>query len=198
MSVALLLISDGRLDYLEQTRASIALSVPPVDHLVHVDDSAHELGFAGAVAEGWRRVLATDARWVLHVEQDFVFNRGVPLAAMTAALDAHPHLVQIALLRQPWNEEEARAGGIVQLHPDDYQPVVAPQGRWLEHRRHVTTNPAVWPRWVIERGWPETEQSEGRFGLELFATDPALRAAYWGEGEEWVRHLGDDRAGWGY
>lgn len=195
MSLSVLLISDGRDEYRARTLASAAEMLPPVDEWIEVDDRDHRLGFAGAIDAGWRQVQ-TD--YVFHLEADFTFNRPVPLEAMVAALDANPHLVQMALLRQPWNEQERAAGGIVQMHPDLYQPVVWRGHRWLEHRRNVTTNPAVWPRWVIDRGWPQRRESEGHFGLELFASDPTLRAAYWGGGEEWVTHVGDVRGGRGY
>jgi hypothetical protein len=197
---ALLLISDGRNDYLEETVASAVRHLPDevLATLIQVDDAAHHLGFAGAIQEGWSRVLATDADYVLHLEQDFTFRRDVPVDAMLDVLARHPHLVQIALLRQPWNPQERRAGGIVQQHPDAYQQVTAGGVAWLEHRRCFTTNPCLYPRWIAERGWPDGPESEGRFSIDLFAADPARRAAYWGRGEEWVTHLGDARAGWGY
>jgi hypothetical protein len=194
---ALLLISDGRDEYLEQTLASAADMLPEFDHFIRIDDDAHELGFAGAIQEGWRRVLQTDATHVFHLEQDFTFRRPVDISAMARALDACPHLVQMALLRQPWNQAEREAGGIIEQHPTSYTSVVWSGLTWREHKRFVTTNPSLWPRWVLERGWPDGPESEGRFGIELFASDPSLRAAFWGEGV-WVDHVGDVRSGVGY
>ncbi len=196
MTVALLLISDGREDYLQQTLDSVEQNLPDFDQVVHIDDTRHELGFAGAIQAGWDRIQ-TD--YVLHLECDFTFNRPIPVDAMRQALEQRPYLVQMALLRQPWNQAERAAGGVVQQHPDSYTLALGmPPARWLEHARFYTTNPSLYPRWIVERGWPQTAQSEGLFGLRLFAEDPARRSAFWGSGEEWCHHVGDERAGHGY
>lgn len=197
MTVCLLTIGDGRDEYHVRSRASLREMLPDVDHHVEVDDREHRLGFGGAIREGWRRALETGASHVVHAELDFVYLRPVPLGAMVTALAAHPHLVQMALLRGPVNEAECMMGGVIEQHPCDYHTVRWGGLAWREHRRHVTTNPAVWPRWVLERGWPDREQSEGHFGLDLFASDPSLRAAYWGLGVD-VEHIGRVRAGTGY
>ncbi len=197
MSVALLLISDGREEYLKATMASAMEMLPTFDYFVHVDDSAHELGFGGAVQEGWRRVLDTDAEWCFHLEQDFTFRRYADTAAMIRVLERHPYLAQMALLRQPWNAAERAAGGVIEQSPADYTTVSWEGFTWREHRRFVTTNPALWPRWVLERGWPTGEQTEGRFGIDLFASDENLRSAFWGT-TVWVDHIGDVRSGVGY
>lgn len=194
MSTCLLIIDDGREDYLDRCLASAAVNLPPMDACVMVSDPDHELGFAGAIQAGWDGVLETGCEFVFHLESDFTFNRPVMLDAMRGALIANPHLVQMALLRQPWNEQEKAAGGIVAMHPGDYERA----GRWLEHRRNFTTNPSLYPRWVCERGWPQRSESEGHFGIDLIAGDESLRFAYWGDGSEWVTHIGVARAGTGY
>lgn len=197
MSVCLLAIGDGRTEYHERSWASLTEMLPAVDHTVIIDDSAHELGFAGAVAEGWRQALDTPATHVVHCELDFIYLRPIDLEGMVTALNHHPHLVQMALLRGPVNADERRAGGVIEQHPEDYLTVTWHGQTWREHSRHITTNPCVWPRWVVERGWPVRDQSEGHFGIELFAEDPARRAAYWGFGVD-VEHIGHERAGQGY
>jgi len=195
MTVCLLLVSDGREDYLQQTRRSAAFCLPEFDQVVHIDDTHHQLGFAGAIQAGWN-LVQTD--YVFHLEGDFTFNRPVPLDRMIEVLEHNPHLVQLALLRQPWNPQEVAAGGVWQQHPDSYIHRGLGDYRWLEHARFFTTNPCLYPRWIVERGWPQVPQSEGMFGLKLFAEDPARRAAFWGNGEEWVTHIGQERAGHGY
>lgn len=195
MTVALLSISDGRHAYHAAACESALEHLPAFDQYIFVHDPDHRLGFAGAVQQGWQQV---ETDHVFHFEADFTFNRAVPVSAMVDVLNAHPHLVQMALLRQPWNGAERAAGGIWQQHPDEYEHRDRNGHRWLEHRRFVTTNPCIWPRRVIDRGWPQRDQSEGHFGLELFESDHSLRAAFWGEGEEWVHHIGGERAGGGY
>lgn len=194
MSVCLLLIDDGRANYLERSLETLG---GKADAEVVVEDPEHKLGFAGAIQHGWEQVLDTGCEWCFWVESDFTFNREPPVNQMVEALEAHPHLVQMALLRQPWNEQEKAAGGVVQLHPDDYEQRSWGEYRWLEHRRYVTTNPAVWPTRFFRAGWPQRSESEGHFGLTLFSSDPSLRSAYWGAGEEWVTHHGR-RSGCGY
>lgn len=197
MTTCLLLISDGREDYLRRTQASAAANLPDFAHVVHIDDTHHTLGFAGAIQAGWD-LLPDDCDYVFHLEADFTFNRPVPLDDMIGVLQGNPHLTQLALLRQPWNRAEQLAGGVWQQHPDSYTRHGAYPAQWMEHARFWTTNPCLYPRWVAERGWPQVPQSEGMFGLKLFAEDPARRAGYWGAGEEWVTHVGQERAGTGY
>lgn len=197
MSVCLLAVGDGRTEYHERSWASLSEMLPEVDHTVVIDDTGHHLGFAGAVREGWRQALQTDAAHIFHAELDFIYLTPIALGAMIAALDARPYLVQMALLRGPVNDRERRAGGVIEQHPDEYRTIRWQGQVWREHRHNVTTNPCVWPRWVVERGWPDRDQSEGHFGIDLFAEDAERRAAYWGSGVD-VAHIGDVRTGTGY
>jgi hypothetical protein len=198
MSTALLIIGDGRTEIHERSWQSAKQNLPPFDHKVIVDDADHKLGFGGAIRKGWSDALATGADWVFHLEADFLFTRKVPLHTMQRVMEAHPYLVQMALLRQPWNQAERLAGGVWQQHRGDYLFRAEGADEWFEHRRFVTTNPALWPSWVLRAGWPEGPESEGRFGIALFESDPKLRAAFWGDGSEWVEHLGTVRTGHGY
>lgn len=197
MSICLLAIGDGRDDYHQRSWASMREMLPDVDYTVTIDDRAHELGFAGAVRAGWRLALESGADHIFHAELDFLYRLPVDLAGMAGAFETHSHLVQIALLRGPVNAAEIAAGGVIEQAPADYTTVRSGTHTWREHRKYVTTNPALWPRWVLERGWPTGKRSEGRFGLELFASDPALRAAFWGTGVL-VEHIGTERQGGGY
>ncbi len=126
---------------------------------------------------------------------------------MTYVLRRHPHLAQLALRRQPWNDEERAAGGIVEQHPDDFVEVDGGHGSvWLEHRRFLTTNPCLYRRELMDVDWPEGPNSEGMFTHRLlergFSGAPAsqLRFGYWGSRDsgEAVEHIGHVRAGTGY
>lgn len=203
MKIDLLVITDGRSDYLWRMRQSLQKHVTGWCGEVLVDDSSHTLGFAGAIQCGWDLLLATsDADYVFHVEDDFVFTRDVDLTAMAEVMRDNPHLAQMALMRQPWSPEEKAAGGIVQMDPGAYShvttlPSMSGSLVWLEHRKNWTTNPSLYRRSLCKRGWPDAPGSEGKFGDHLFA-DPKVRCAYWGMGEVWVEHIGAQRAGTGY
>jgi hypothetical protein len=200
MSICLLLIDDGREDYLARCLESMGENLPGVfDHAVTVLDPEHELGFAGAIQRGWQEALETGAEWVFHVEGDFLFNEPVDVERMVGVLRRTPHLSQMSLLRQPWNPEEREAGGIVHQHPDDFWEVRDGDDVWTETQRYCfTTNPSVYSMNLCKRGFPDPPESEGRFGLKLAAE--GRRLGIWGG--KWdsprVSHIGDTRAGVGY
>lgn len=153
-----------------------------------------------ALREMWRRLRSEEFaahEWVMHVEDDFVFDRDLDAAALCAVLAAHSHLAQMALLRQPWFPAERRAGGIVARDPEAYALVVEGPHRWLEHRLWFTLNPCVYRRRLCSREWPLGRRHEWRFGREL-CRDPSVRFGLWGGGEPWVTHIGERRAGRGY
>lgn len=220
MTVTLLVFTDGRRDCLERTLASFDESIDPrqihrrvivndcpdpdfrrwvqaLDFDVHVPPLTHKRGFAGAIVAGWNAVGDTDH--VFHLEDDFVFTRHVDIKAITAILNQNPHLAQMALRRQAWNDAEKAAGGIIELHPTDYSDRSNGAHTWLEHRLFFTTNPSVYPSSLTERSWPSVQYSEGVFSRELFK-DPNVASGYWGsrKDEPWVIHIGHNRIGTGY
>lgn len=194
-----LLIGDGRDEYHEQAHASALEHLPRAAHVVTIDDRNHDLGFAGAIAEGWRKVRETGAAWVFHLEMDFTFNAPVPLEEMIAVLKRHPYLVQMALKRQPVNPDEKAAGGIVEQDPDSYVQRTELGAIWTEHRKFFTTNPSVYPAALCAQPWPQEPHSEGLFSHKLFA-DPKAHSAFWGGKFDapLVTHIGDERQGRGY
>lgn len=229
--IVLLILTDGRLEYLERTIASARENLRgPISRTVIHDDSGitaygdhlrsafpdfevystgRRSGFGGAIRSAWsylaRTAEADEARFVFHLEDDFTFNRPVPLAELAFVLDHRPELVQLALRRQPWNETERAAGGIVESNPAAYEerrtgPMFRPMFQWLEHRLFFTTNPSLYRRSLTWRGWPEGAHSEGRFGIELLNENPDAVFGFWGarDSGEWVTHIGDVRAGTGY
>lgn len=222
--ILLLVITDGRRDCIEQTLSSAETNLlGPIDRRIIYDDSGdaenqawlrdrfgdHYIvthhpdgrqGFGGAIRFLWDRMANAPERFVFHLEDDFTFNRPVDLTAMAEVLDAHPDLVQLALRRQPWNESEQHAGGIVEQHADAYDEMVDDaHRRWLEHRLFFTTNPSLYRRSLCAGGWPDTAQSEGIFTHRLLA-DPAVRFGFWGgrDSGESVTHIGHQRVGVGY
>lgn len=199
MKVCLLLIHDGREDYLERTLLSASEMLPRLSRRVTIDDSAHRLGFAGAIQAGWEQVTGMDVDYVFHLEADFTFNFPVELRAMVELLERHPYLAQVSLKRQPWNERERAAGGIVEADSEDFTECFDGKATWTEHRRYFTTNPSVYPASLCSMGWPQISESEGMFTHRLLE-DPMLRFAIWGGKFDppAVEHIGEVRAGVGY
>lgn len=165
---------------------------------VEVDDSEHELGFCGAVREGWARLRSiADERefdYVWHAEEDFEYLAPIPIHRMANLLDDHPRLAQVALRRGPANDREREAGGVIEL----VQHTVHEE--WIEHQSFYTTNPHLARRSLIEQhDWPEAPECEGRFGYALMHA--GFSSAYWGPpGEDgiMVKHTGITRTGTGY
>lgn len=197
--VVLLLISDGRDEYRDRTIESAKLMLPTFDRMVEIDDADHKLGFAGAIAEGWQQVAPSEAEWVFHLEADFTFRRQVPIDRMVAVLRRFPHLAQICLKRQPWNDREQAAGGIVEMNPDAYEQRVDRGDIFTEHRICFSTNPCLYPAAICRQGWPQVEHSEGIFTHRLLE-DPEMRFAFWGGkfDEPFCDHIGEVRSGCGY
>lgn len=217
--ICLLVMTDGRHHINATIRSAEANLVGPITAAIIHDDSGNpehraelaeqypdfeviggeRVGFGGAISRAWQHMRTISAEFVFHLEDDFTFNRPVDLAAMADVLRANPHLAQMALRRQPWNDEERAAGGVVEQHPDDYTDCADGGYRWLGHRRFFTTNPSLYPTSITERGWPSGPHSEGRFSLDLF-DDPQTRCAFWGarDSGEWVHHIGEHRNGTGY
>lgn len=220
--ILLLVITDGRLDYLREcvTSAEEHLHGPITRRVmyddtgddthrhilrgmypdfVHVDGGPRQ-GFGGAIRAAWAHLRTLDGYdYVLHLEQDFTFNRGVALEYMAALLDERPDVAQVALRRQPWNDSEKAAGGLIEQHPDWFTDRTSNLGcGWLEHTWCFTTNPCLYRRSLIDRDWPDCPHSEGIFTHQLVAD--GHRFAYWGDraSGEWVRHIGHHRAGHGY
>lgn len=220
--IALVVFTDGRDDCLTRILAAAdeMLEGPVTERWIHDDTGddlhrawieaqwpayrqigdGHRRGFAGAIRHVWLTINRTSrARFLFHLEDDFVIRRPVDLAAMVTVLDRHPHLAQLALRRQPWNDAERAVGGVVEQHPDAYVERHEDGASWLEHRLFMTTNPSLYRRSLLELGWPDVPQSEGIFTHQLLR-DPDLRFGFWGAraSGEWVKHIGTVRAGVGY
>lgn len=227
--ICLLVVTDGREDYLDACIASARDNLQgPITQRIMFDDTGDDeyrrhlaeryrgfrhlnagprQGFGGAIQAAWAYLAEhSECRWVFHLEQDFTFNRPVDLATMARALHDNPHLAQLALRRQPWNDHETAAGGVVEQHPDAYAEFHVAYGSWLEHRLFFTTNPSLYRRSLCTVRWPDGGNSEGHFTHQLLrdgtpeVDGERLRFGYWGtrDSGEAVAHIGHQRAGIGY
>lgn len=231
VSVAILVVTDGRDDYLGQTVAALEANVTgPITERWMFDDVGNErhvrkladwypqyrvfgaqrrLGFGGAIAYAWNMLAeASDASWVLHVEDDQLVTRPVDLADLIGLSEAQPHLAQVALRRQAWNAEERAAGGFIEAAPGWYTERTEGGYTWVETTRNWTTNVSLYRRDLCALGWPDGVASEGRYGFQLRERGlpwgipgDDVRFGFWGgleSGREWIRHIGEHRAGTGY
>lgn len=173
MSVALVVVTDGRWQYLqEMLRSARRFLSYPFAHLRIVDDSGgaatyqwpdgfevlrhpQRQGLAAAVQTAWAG-LPKEIDMILHVEEDFVFVEDVDIDGMAMKLEEHGRLAQLVLKRQPWSPEECQAGGIIECHPDEYKQ----RDGWVEHSRIFSLNPCLIPREVIDMGWPGGNEAE--------------------------------------
>ena len=220
--ITVVVMTDGRGDYLTRSVASLDRLHGPISvRLIHDDSgdadyaswlwetfgdryvihsTGRRQGFAGAMRSAREWVAEHDRnRYVWWHEDDFVLTRDIDLEGMGTVLAAHPGLAQLALRRQPWNDEERAAGGVIERWPDDFAPMTTRGHDWLMHRRWFTTNPSLLPRSVITlEQWPEGANSEGRFGIDLFTR--GWVSGFWGsyESGEWCEHIGNVRVGTGY
>ncbi len=220
--ITLLVMTDGRDDCLRHSVPTLQRLHGPVTRRVIHDDTGdpdhhkrladwfpdwdiiatvRRSGFGGAYrhAQEWL-AHATAEPFIFSTEDDFQITRDVDLVAAADVLTRQPYLAQLALRRQPWNDVERAAGGIVESRATDYVDRADDQGReWLEHRLFWTTNPSLYPRRILDHPWPTVPQSEGIFSLRLF-TDPAIRCGFWGarQSGEWCHHIGHERVGHGY
>jgi hypothetical protein len=218
MNIALLIFTDGRKECLKKTVASAeARLVGTIQSRIVINDSAdrryaawldatfpgyervhHEQrrGFCGAVQSGWANV-PSDTDYIVHLEDDFLFNEPVELAHVIAVLGAHPHLAQMALRRQALGREVA-FGGFVEQFSESYTETSWNGFHWFEHQRFFTTNPCVYPRRILELGWPAPPECEGHFGFRLWPA--GYKCAFWGKKSDApkVHHIGTHRVGTGY
>lgn len=229
--IACLVMTDGRAKCLARTLASAEenLNLDTMVRVIHddSDDAAYHAwlfanygdrwtivvtparsGFGGAIRSAWKALRAMHGiTHVFHLEDDFVFPLKVPLHQMLDLLDDRPEVVQVALVRQPWNSEEQAAGGVLarwrercaQLQTKFGEPYVA-------QRAYFTTNPCLYRRALIDHEWPEGTHSEGGFTFQLFheghngVPGELIQFAFWGRLDDPPRceHIGEHRIGTGY
>lgn len=207
MTTALVIITDGRWDYLGQCLASAHehLDLDWFDHRYLIDDSGEPMA-AGAplfetVAHGTRKGLgasvrtawavSTDADWVFHLEEDFTFTRDVPLDRMRKVLERNPYLAQMVLKRQPWSPAEIEAGDMF-IGGDYTQATNVGGAHWVEHTRGFSFNPCLIPRWCRPPGAGGTETEV----TEQLGTNPNIRFAFWGRTDDdpACTHIGVSRS----
>lgn len=159
-------------------------------HGFYVAGEGH-LGYGRAVARLWRYIGdRAKGSHVFLTEDDFIYSPGIDVGAMAATVRDHPHLRQLALLRQPCYPREMTEGTVLGWPADQFTDA----GDRLEHRLFWTMNPSVFGRGIVRTAWPTRASSERLFGDTVLA-DPRARVAFWGSTTEpKVEHIGVVRA----
>lgn len=212
--IVVVCLTNGRRDTLAKTLHSAGLMLRgPVGRCVVVADRCRpdvpagwELarvsggGYTKAVTAALDVAVGSGQPWVFWLEDDFVFNEPVDLAAMQTTMLANPHVAQLTLLRQPWYPEELAAGGVIETYPE-WEDRFAQRAGWIEHRAYWSNNPMLTRRsFLAAHRWPQKPGSERRFSEALFADEPATTVGIVGHIGDVPRvtHIGTDRAGTGY
>ena len=213
----LLIMTDGRKECFQQTWNSLRDNLNGrIDRVLIHDDSGDDKyrqwllthdaevystgqrsGFGKAIQSAWAQL---DDDYIIHWEDDFILNDRFNVSSFRNVLDRNHYLMQVALKRQPWNDTEKAAGGIIEVNPYAYIEKTDGEYTWTEHRMFFTTNPSMYKRDVVEFGWPDGDFSEGVFGLKFFEANPLARVAFFGSKFERPRvtHIGHERTGHGY
>jgi hypothetical protein len=227
--IALLVRTDGRRECIDRTITSFEEQVSgTVTRRVIHDDSGDpnytdwlrscfpgfevfaargRQGFAGAIRSAWKHLEGFEEPWVADWEDDFTVTRPVDLDQLVALQQAHPHLAQVCLRRQPWGAEVPH-GGFMEMAPQWYTDRSDGRFDWVETTRNWTTNPSVYRKQICQVGWPEGKDSEGHWGFKLRdrglpwgVPGDQVRFGFWGSrdgGRDWIFHIGDERVGSGY
>lgn len=213
--IALLVMTDGRSEYIHKTieSASLMLDGPITEYWMH-DDSGDEgvrqrlhcqfpgfthigqglrRGFGGAYDFAWKTLASrSECDYIFNLEDDFTFNRQIPLNDMIHILEENPNVYQMALKRQPWSSEEIQAGGFMERWSEAFHQ----QDGWISHRLFFTTNPSLYRLSLAEtKTYPNVKDSEGHFSMSILEFDPDALFGYWGQktDEPWVTHTGVHR-----
>lgn len=179
MKYALLIITDGRADYLARTLESFHPNVTFKNTAV-VDDSTTEagldlalslgdefgslsysapdrkLGGAGAIRMGWETARKFDVDYIFHLEDDWCFPHAVDVEAMAWVLERNETMANIVLRRQPWGNEGP--DGYIGDNPTAFteHTTLSYNRAWLSHTRGFWLNPCLYRRSLIEEyEWPE-------------------------------------------
>jgi hypothetical protein len=162
-------------------------------------DLDHEHGMAGNALRAFDWALEMDADYLLHIEEDMLFERPVPLREMRDVLYDHEHLAQVVLKRHAWSTAEMAAGGQMETNLAAFTQCSDTKHSWVEHSTLFSVNPCLIPRDVLELKW-----HGGEGGLERSLTDACLAEglsfAYYGRIDDppYVRHVGHVRGGDGW
>jgi glycosyltransferase involved in cell wall biosynthesis len=218
--IALVIVGNGRLDYLTRTMAAAEQHLPPVDHRILIDDSGDPDVIARLQSDefaGWMRVvhptnlgMAAAVNTAAHtshlhidhlvyLEDDMELISPLPIHRACEILDDDKTIAQVLFSRQPLHpleEDGGVLGGLVKQATE-----------WETHADYTThdtlfsLNPCVIPRRVFGMEWPSGPIGVGNeTGMTRKLLGLGYRFAAWGTPgncPQLVHHIGELRgAAW--
>jgi hypothetical protein len=149
-------------------------------------------GYCCSIQKAWDAIKER-YRWILHLEEDFIFNEPIPVMDMIRVLEHDSRLAQMALVRQPINTIELAAGSILRATWERYTPKEWDGFEWLENNFCFTNNPCVYPIDITRYPYPQRTSwpwGEGEFSELL--RNKGYQFGYWGgmEQKPKVTHIG--------
>jgi hypothetical protein len=211
--IAVAILSNRKDLYITSAVASLAKNVKGFSSVAVFDDSGdrewvRRTGATSIAAESVGYTEAMQRIWefgrqhggpVFFLEEDFTIDKPVDLADLHALLAANQSLMQVALQRQPWYEDEIEHGGVVaalEANPRWLGRLTHQKG-YVEHDIVFTGNPSLIPARAFAHDWPYAPRSEQVFSRQL--ARKGFKFAYWGEaGHVTCTHHGSVTAGGGY
>lgn len=218
MKLVVVVVGDGRGDYLARTVASLSHVYHPVYARIMVNDEANPLyqasldveypeweihhtgrqGMAGAVQAGFTAALAYEPDYVLWVEEDMLLIDDLPIGAAAQVLDRpqNQRIAQMVFKRLPWwgSPDEMELG-------DQWQAIkrlshfYTPNDGYSTHDFIFSLNPCLIPRRILEMGWDKDNEA----GMTRKLLDQGFVFGHWGglDSPALVEHIGHDRSqGW--
>jgi hypothetical protein len=198
--IGCVVVANSRPGYLNQVLGSLDRFHPELVPVV-VNDDDH-VGMAANVQRAWDVFLASDADYLLHMEDDMELVGYLPLRQAALALDEDEFLAQMCFRREPW------PGSPLEMQFGDQLAAICAQADDIEvtatHTIHdflFSLNPSLIPRRIVEMGWPAGPLGVGNeAGMTARLRSAGFRFGSWGrygDGKVWARHIGHLRgAGW--
>ena len=218
MRVAVVVVGDGRPQYLSQAVASLEQHFPEslLEAMILINDAADEnysdhlrqeypqfdrqihhetrRGLAGAVRSAWETALEYPIDYVFHAEEDFTYTTDIPVGQMAYLLQEYSNLAQVVLMRNPVPHEKA-AGGVIQASLSDHIERHDGNLLWVEHTKLFSFNPCLIPTRVIESA-VELAPNFLEHDVTDLLLDLGYKFSYWGgmTSEPLCHHIGDQRS----
>jgi GT2 family glycosyltransferase len=216
MKFCVIIINDGRNDYLEQSLKSFKENVVfPEGSKVYkilIDDWPQErdeeaikkiakkykidkvvlneenLGVNRNVKKVWN-LVPEDVDYIWHQENDFTYLEKVSIETLMRVLE-NPTIIQCALLRQAWFEDELHFGTLMKTRPERWRSANVGGIDIVLHKDHFTFNPSLYKRkWLVDL------EPFGEYDLRNYymAKHPGFYFSYLGtkEDKHRVLHIGE-------